>query len=150
MPPTRPTVCAVDEPCSAWVVASSMVVPVDTSTAVPTAAAMAAIAVSSTAAPVAVSQPKNADPSFMHPNCSFCRSVASLRECGTPSLGVSWPGWWAWSLDWWRAVVADPSRWLSLYCLRARSFVTTPSCASDAGTASTCPGAGPDHVSPRV
>jgi hypothetical protein len=33
-------------------------------------------------------------------------------------------------VGWWRAVVADPSRWLSLYCLRASRFVTTPSCAS--------------------
>ena len=61
MPPARPTVRGS---WLAWLVAWSTEVPLLSPTAAPAAATRA---VSSTAVPVAVSQPKNAEPTFTPP-----------------------------------------------------------------------------------
>ena len=75
--PTSPTVCAAPVLfADAWV-ASSMVVSVATPNATPAAANSA---ISSTAIPVAVSHPKNADPTLIPPNRSFCRATIVARS----------------------------------------------------------------------
>src|SRR3954454_8669755 len=84
MPPTRPTVVAF---WVAWVAAWPASVPVATPTAVPAAATSA---VSRTAVPVAVSQPKNADPTLTPPKASFCRATTARRSTGR-SASVSLP-----------------------------------------------------------
>ena len=52
------------------------------------APAAASSAVSSTAMPVAVSQPKKQAPNFMPPKRSFCRATTSLRLTGVSSTGA--------------------------------------------------------------
>jgi hypothetical protein len=74
MMPTRPTVPPFE---AAWFTASLTSVLVARPTAVPAAATRA---VRSTAMPVAVSQPKNAEPTLMPPNCSFSRATAVCRS----------------------------------------------------------------------
>ena len=75
MPPTRPTVSAVAPTASEASDAVSL--PVATPTAAPAAAASA---VSITAIPVAVSQPKKADPILTPPCSSRSRPTTSRRS----------------------------------------------------------------------
>ena len=77
MIPTIPTVWLLD----AWLTVAFTSLFVASPTAVPAAATSA---VSRTAVPVAVSQPKNAAPIWMPPNCSFSRAT-TLWRVGTSS-----------------------------------------------------------------
>src|SRR5450631_3305181 len=80
---TAPTMPTVLGSLAAWVVALLASVWVATPTAVPAAATKA---VSRTAVPVAVSQPKNARPTLTPPNSSFSRLTTSRRLlAGSPA-----------------------------------------------------------------